>query len=75
MTDLPEINGFNAMMVVIDKMGKLSRLVPCRVGENQLTAPLVAKLFSENWVHFLGDPKYVIHDRDVHFTALFWKAL
>ena len=75
MTDLPEVNGYNALMVVLDKMGKLSWLVPCRVGENQLTAPEVAKLFFENWVRFFGVPKYVIHDRDVNFTASFWKAL
>ena len=75
MTDLPEVNGYNALMVVLDKMGKLSRLVPCRVGENQLTAPEVAKLFFENWVRFFGVPKYVIYDRDVRFTASFWKAL
>ena len=75
MTDLPEVNGYNALIVVLDKMGKLSWLVPCRAGENQLTAPEVAKLFFENWVKFFGVPKYVIHDRDVHFTASFWKAL
>ena len=62
-------------MVVLNKMGKLSRLVTCRVGENQLTAVEVAKLFFENWVRFFGVPKYVIHDRDIHFTALFWRAL
>ena len=62
-------------MVVLDKMGKLSWLVPCRAGENQLTAPEVAKLFFENWVRFFSVPKYVIHDRDVRFTASFWKAL
>ena len=75
MTDLPEVNGYNALMVDVDKMGKLSRLVPCRARENQLTAPEVAKLFFENWVRFFGVPKHVIHDRDIHFTASFWKAL
>ena len=54
MTDLLEVNGFNALMVVLDKMGKLSWLVPCRAGENQLTAPEVAKLFFKNWVRFFG---------------------
>ena len=62
-------------MVVLNKMGKLSWLVPCRAGENQLTAPEVAKLFFENWVRFFGVPNYVIHDRDVRFTALFRKVL
>ena len=39
-------------------------------GENQLTAPEVAKLFFEHWVRFFGVPKYVIHDRDVHFVRI-----
>ena len=42
MTDLPKINGYNALMVIVDKFGKLNRLVPCRAGEGQLTAPQVA---------------------------------
>ena len=33
MTDLPEINGYNVLMVVVDKFGKLSLLIPCRAGE------------------------------------------
>ena len=33
MTDLLEITGYHALTVVVDKFGKLSRLVPCRVGE------------------------------------------
>ena len=33
MTDLPEVDGYNTLMVVVDKFGKLSRLVPCRAGE------------------------------------------
>ena len=62
MTDLLEVNGFNAVMVVVNKgklgkLGKLSWLVPCRAGENQLTAPEVAKLFFENWVRFFSVPK------------------
>ena len=75
MTDLPEVNEYNALMVVLDKICKLSRLVPCRAGENQLTAPKVAKLFFENWVRLFGVPKYVIHNWDVRFTASFWEAL
>ena len=45
MVELPEVNGFNALMVIVDKLGKLSCLVPCRAGKGQLTAPEVAKLF------------------------------
>ena len=72
---MPEVNGYNVLMVVVDKMGKLSWPVPHRSRENQLTVPEMTKLFLEDWVKFFGVPKYVIHDRDVRFTASFWKAL
>ena len=75
MVELPEVNGFNALMFIVDKMGKLSCLVPWRAGEGQLTAPEVAKLSFENWVRFFGIPKVMLHDRDAHFMAAFWKAL
>ena len=75
MTDLPEVNGCNALMVIVDKFSKLNWLVPCRAGDGQLTAPQVAQLFFDNWVRFFGVPQFVIHDRNVGFTAAFWKAL
>ena len=75
MVELPEVNFFNALLIIIDKLGKLSCLVPCRVGEGQLTVPEVAKLFFENWVRFFGIVKVVLHDHDTCFTAAFWKAL
>ena len=62
-------------MAIVEKLGKLSHLVACRVGEGQLTAPEVAKLFFKNWVQFFGIPKVVLHDHDACFTAAFWKAL
>ena len=74
-TGLPKHNGKNALMVCCDKLGKLSRLVPTWVGENHLSAPEVAKLLFANWVRYYGVPKWLIHDCDVHFTALFWRAL
>ena len=74
MFELPEVNGFIALMAIVNKLGKLSCLVPCRVGEGQLTVPEVAKLFFENWVRFFGIPKIVLHDHDVYFTAAFWKV-
>ena len=71
MVELPEVNGLNALMVIVNKMVKLSRLVPCRAGEGQLTSPEVAKLFFKNWVRFFGILKVVLHNRDACFTAAF----
>ena len=33
MTDLLEVNEYNALLIIIDKFGKLSRLLLCRAGE------------------------------------------
>ena len=53
MTDLPEINGYNALMVIVDKFGKLNRLVPCRAGEGLLTARKLRNCFSTIGLGFL----------------------
>ena len=74
-TGLPEINGYNALIVCVDKFGKLCRLIPCRAGENALSATEIAQLFFDNVVRLYGVPRYVLHDRDPRFTAQFWRAL
>ena len=42
MTDLPDMNEYNVLMVIVDKFSKLSWPLPCRVGKNQLTAQQAA---------------------------------
>ena len=74
-TSLPECNGKNSLMVCCDKLGELSRLVPTWDAENHLSAPEVAKLFFANWVWYYGVPKWLIHNHDILFTAVFWCAL
>ena len=71
MVELLEVNAFNALLVIVNKLVKLPCLVLCRVGEGQLTAPEVAKLFFENWVRFIGIPKTILHDCETWFTAVF----
>ena len=73
-TGLPEINGYNAMLVYVDKFGKLCCLIPCRVGENALSATEIAQLFLDNVVRLYGLPCYVLHDRSSRFIAQFWRA-
>ena len=74
-TGLPKCNGKKVLMLCCNKLGKLTRLVPTWVVENHLAAPEVAKLFFANWVSYYGVPKWLVHDRDVCFTASFWRAL
>ena len=74
-TGLPEINGFNALLMCVDKFGKFCQLILCMAGENELSAPAIAKLFFKHVVHLYGVPRVVLHDRDPRFTAAFWKEL
>ena len=74
-TGLPDINGYNARLVCVDKFSKLCWLIPCRAGENELSAPAVAKRFFEHVVRLYGVPCVVLHDRDPRFTSAFWKEL
>ena len=72
-TGLPDINGFNALLVCVDKFGKLCRPILCRAGENELSAPAIAKPFFEHVMHLYNIPRIVLHDQDPRFTAAFWK--
>ena len=70
-TGLPNINRYNALLVCVDKFGKLCRLILCRAGENELSAPAIAKLFFEHVVRLYGVPRVVLHDRDPRFYHSF----
>ena len=49
-TSLPEKNGYNALLVCVDKFGKLCCLIACRAGENALSASEIVQLFFNNVV-------------------------
>ena len=74
-TDLPPARGFNCVLTVIDRLTKFTRLIPCTMGEDKLSAAQVAKLLFENIVRFFGVPKELVHDRDPRFTAHLWREL
>ena len=70
---LPKDQGSNTIFPCIDKLIKLVRLTPCRMGEGLLSAEQTTKLFYEV-VRLFGVPNTVLHDRDVQFTSQFWTA-
>ena len=74
-TDLPPCGGFNGIYTCIDKLTKVCQAYPCFIGEGALSAPEVACLFFEHVVQLFGIPHVVLHDRDAHFTAHFWRCL
>ena len=62
-------------MVCCNKLGKLNHLIPSWVWGTQLSTSEVAKLFFASWVWYDGVPKWLAHNHDVHFTAIFWCVL
>ena len=62
----------NAIFTCIYWLTKYHRLIPCFVMEGALSSSLVAKLFFDNIVRFLGVPGEVISNKDSRLTASFW---
>ena len=71
-TDLPvSASGYNAIMVIVDKLTKYVHLVPTT---KESSSEDVARLFIANVFQYHGLPKVLISDRDPRFTSGFWKA-
>ena len=75
MTNLPLCNGDNAIMTCIEGFLGYVCLIPCFMGEGELSAEHAAQLFFDSVVHVFGLPDEVLHDRDPRFTADFWRHL
>jgi len=70
-TDLPESNGYDSILVLIDRLTKMSHFIPYH---KTTTAPQFAKLFIKNIVRLHELPDSIVSDRDSLFTLLFWKT-
>ena len=70
--DLPSSNGFNCILVFVDRFTKMMHLVPSRKTD---TSPDFAQMFVNNVVRHHGLPDSIISDRGTLFTSQFWTAL
>jgi hypothetical protein len=72
-TDLPPTDtGHDALLVVVDKLTKMTHLVPCR---KSLSAEQFAPLYLANVVKLHGFQEIIITDRDVRWTSAFWREV
>lgn len=71
-TGLPESQGYNAIMVVVDRLSKLLHVIPTR---DTVTSEGVARLFRDFVWKQHGLPKQVISDRGPQFISRFMKEL
>ena len=71
-TDLPESDGKTAIAVFVDRLTKMTHMVPCT---KEVTMPQYARLFVDNvfWLHEM--PEVIISDRDPRFVSKFWKEV
>ena len=68
-TDLPESNGFTAIIVFVDKLTKMVHLVGCK---KEVIAMEYVPIFFDNVFRLHGLPEIIISDWDPHFTIKFW---
>ncbi|QRV94990.1 Retrovirus-related Pol polyprotein from transposon [Ceratobasidium sp. AG-Ba] len=70
--DLPDSKGFNAILVIVDKLTRYAHFVPCTTNINEVET---AELFRDHiWSHY-GLPRQIISDRDSRWTGAFWDHL
>jgi hypothetical protein len=70
--DLPKSDGYNAILVVVDRYTKYSHFIPLK---HPYSAPTVARQFIDVIVKLHGMPHSIVSDRDAIFTSHFWKLL
>ena len=71
-THLPKVQGYDAIMVVVDGLSKRSHFIPTH---GTATAMSTAQLFYDTvWKHH-GMPQIIVSDRDSKFTSGFWQTL
>ena len=72
-TDLPELNGFNAVLMIIDHgCSKAAKFVPCTTN---ITGEGITVLYLQHLVPWFGIPRKIISDRNPQFVSHFTTEL
>ncbi|KAL6224518.1 hypothetical protein ACLB2K_003373 [Fragaria x ananassa] len=68
---LPKSNGFNAIMVIVDRLSKFTHFV---IVAHPFSAADIVDIFLRNIFRLHGMPKRIVSDRDPVFVSKFWIA-
>ena len=71
-TKLPEGQGYDSIMVVIDRFSKMGHFIPI---QESITSEGVAKLFRDHIWRLHGLPEKIISDRGTQFVSKFMREL
>jgi len=71
-TDLPELQGYTSILVVIDRFTKMAKYMPCR---KEIDSKELARRFFEVIICSFGIPETIITDRGSTFASNFWKRV
>ena len=69
---LPKSNGFNALLVVVDRLSKMTHYIPTCEDTN---SEKVGVLYFDNIFPLHGLPDSIISDRVTNFTSVFSRTL
>ena len=71
-TDLPLVNSYDSVLVVVDRFTKMAHFTPC---SKTISGEGMANLLLHNVVRLHGLPDDVISDRGSQFVSRFWTRL
>lgn len=69
---LPTSEGFDTIMVVVDRLTKFAHFVPLR---HPFNATQVARAFWDSIIKLHGVPHMIVSDRDKIFTSAMWREI
>ena len=69
---LPISNGYDSILVVVDRFSKMCHLIPCN---ESIDAPQTAELLLKNVFKHHGLPMDMVSDRGTQFTSRFWSSI
>jgi hypothetical protein len=67
--ELPDSDGFDNILVIVDKLTKYGIFIPCSI---KISDVETAQLFFKHVVAHFGLPRQVITDRDTRWRNEFW---
>ncbi|XP_073225787.1 uncharacterized protein [Cicer arietinum] len=71
-TCFPKSNGFEAILVVVDRLSKYSHFIPLK---HPFIVCSIAAIFVKDVVSLHRIPESILSDRDPLFVSIFWKEL